>query len=87
MKEAATLSLMESQVARLIAWGASKKYISEKLSMSIRTVEGHTRDIYNKVGVTKANELSAWWFCTTYKIPFSESPLLLFNTTTNDTRK
>lgn len=76
MKGAATLSHTEAQIAKFIAWGSSKKQIAEKLSMSIRTVEGHTRDIYNKVGVSKSNELSAWWFCTNYKIPFTESPLL-----------
>lgn len=76
MKDAATLSHVQAQIAELIAWGGSKKQIAEKLNMPIRTVEGHTRDIYNKVGVSKSNELSAWWFCTRYNIPFTDYPLI-----------
>lgn len=75
MKDAATLSRREAEIAKLIAWGASKKYISERLFISIRTVENETRTIYKKIGVSKSNELSAWWFCNTYKIPVSDSPL------------
>jgi DNA-binding CsgD family transcriptional regulator len=76
MKEAATLSSRETEVAKLIAWGAAKKEIAVMLSISERTVENHTRMIFRKVGVQKSNELSAWWFCSTYHIPFTESPLL-----------
>lgn len=76
MKEAATLSERETEVAKLIAWGGAKKQIAQMLSISERTVENHTRMIFKKVGVTKSNELSAWWFCSTYHIPFSESPFL-----------
>lgn len=74
MKEAATLSKRETEIAELIAWGASKKEIANRLSISERTVENHTRMIYSKVGVSKSNELSAWWFCQTYNIPSTESP-------------
>lgn len=76
MKAAATLSTRETEVARLIAWGMTKKEIANVLLITERTVENHTRAIFKKVGVTKSNELSAWWFCTNYNIPFSESPVL-----------
>ena len=77
MKEAATLSRRESQIAEMIAWGNAKKDIANKLFISERTVENHTRTIYKKLGLSKSNELSAWWFCTVYDIPFNE---LLFLT-------
>lgn len=75
MKDAATLSIRETQIAEMIAWGQSKKEISSKLFISERTVENHTRTIYKKVGVSKSNELSAWWFCKHYNIPKIESPV------------
>lgn len=75
MKEAATLSKRETEIAKLIAWGASKKEIANRLSISERTVENHARMIYSKVGVSKSNELSAWWFCKQYNISKSESPI------------
>lgn len=65
----ATLTKRESEVAELIAWGATKKEVANKLHVSERTIENHARSIYEKTGVTKSNELSAWWFCKTYQIP------------------
>ena len=52
-----------------------KKDVANRLFVSERTVENHTRNIYEKTGVTKINELSAWWFCTTFNISFDLSPL------------
>ena len=75
MDNTATLSNRESQVAELIAWGATKKEIASKLFISARTVENHTRSIYEKTCVTKSNELSAWWFCQHFNISFDLSPL------------
>lgn len=75
--DAATLlSQRETQVAELIAWGASKKYIANRLFISVRTVENETRSIYRKLGVSKSNELSAWWFCMRYNIPTQSSPIV-----------
>lgn len=74
MNATATLTKRESEVAELIAWGASKKDIAHKLFISERTAENHARSIYEKTGVTKVNELSAWWFCTRFKISFDLSP-------------
>jgi DNA-binding CsgD family transcriptional regulator len=75
MRVTATLSEKEKEVTSLIAWGATKKEVANMLSISERTVENHTRAIFKKTGCSKSNELSAWYFCTNYNIPFSNSPL------------
>lgn len=72
---AKSLTRRESEIAELFAWGASKKEIAERLFISERTVENHARKIYEKTGVSKVNELSAWWFCTKFHISFDLSPL------------
>ena len=74
MEKAKTLTKRESEIAELFAWGASKKDIANRLFISERTVENHTRNIYEKTGCSKVNELSAWWFCTTFHISFDLSP-------------
>lgn len=75
MNRSAELTRRESEIAELFAWGASKKEIAERLFISERTVENHARNIYEKTGVSKVNELSAWWFCTKFHISFDLSPL------------
>lgn len=75
MNLSAKLTRREQDVAELLAWGASKKEVSVHLFISERTVENHTRNIYDKTGCTKVNELSAWWFCNRFHIPLSLSPL------------
>ena len=75
MKEAAKLTKRETEIAELFAWGATKKEVAQRLFISERTVENHTRNIYNKTGCSKVNELSAWWFCKRFHISFSLSPL------------
>lgn len=75
MNELAELTKRESIIAELFAWGASKKDIANRLFISERTVENHARNIYDKTGCTKVNELSAWWFCTKFHISFDLSPL------------
>lgn len=75
MNATATLTRRENQIAELIAWGATKKEIANKLFISERTVENTARSIYEKAGVTKSNELSAWWFCTRFHISFDLSPI------------
>ena len=72
---AARLTPRETQVAELFAWGATKKDVANRLIISIRTVENIARNIFEKTGVTKINELSAWWFCTKFNISFELSPL------------
>lgn len=75
MNTTVTLSKRESEIAELIAWGATKKEVANQLFRSPRTIEATVRNIYSKTGVTKANELSAWYFCTHFNISFELSPL------------
>lgn len=70
-----TLTKRESEIAELFAWGAAKKEVADKLFISEHTVENHARNIYDKIGCNKVNELSAWWFCTHFNISFDLSPL------------
>ena len=74
MNNAKPLTKRESEIAELFAWGASKKDIAKRLFISERTVENHIRNIYEKTGCSKVNELSAWWFCKTFHISFELSP-------------
>ena len=45
------------------------------LGISRYTVDNILRKIYEKLHIGKINELSAWWFCTTFGISFDLSPL------------
>lgn len=72
---AATLTRREAEIAELFAWGASKKEVADRLFISERTVENHARNIYEKTGCSKVNELAAWWFCKRFNISFDLSPL------------
>jgi DNA-binding CsgD family transcriptional regulator len=74
MMTEATLTPREREIAELIAWGGTKKEIADQLYISERTVENHARNIYEKTGVRKSSELSAWWFCYRFRIPMSLSP-------------
>ena len=71
----ATLTVREGQVAERIAWGASQKEVADDLGISRYTVDNTLRKIYQKLHIGKINELSAWWFCTTFGISFDLSPL------------
>ena len=71
----ATLTVREGQVAERIAWGASQKEVADDLGISRHTVDNILRKIYQKLHIGKINELSAWWFCTTFGISFDLSPL------------
>lgn len=76
MNPNATLTKREAEIAELFAWGASKKEVAAKLYVSPRTVENHARSIYEKAEVHSVNQLSAWWFCKKFSIPFDLSPVL-----------
>lgn len=76
------LSRREYQVAELIAWGAAKKEVPGLLKklyggkeISVHTVENILRSIYEKIHLSKATELSVWWFCKHYGVDGSLSPL------------
>lgn len=75
MRLKAELSPREGEIAELLAWGASKKEVADRLFISARTVENTARNIYQKLGIQKATELCVWWFCTKCGVPVSKDPL------------
>ncbi len=75
MKVNATLTPRETEIAELLAWGAAKKEVADKLNISTRTVENIARNIYGKIGIQKATELCVWWFCTRCGVSFDLSPI------------
>lgn len=75
MRLNAELSPREGEIAELLAWGASKKEVADRLFISARTVENTARNIYQKLGIQKATELCVWWFCTKCGVPVSLDPL------------
>lgn len=75
MNQSATLTKRETEITELLAWGSTYKDVANRLFISTRTVETTARNVKSKVGVTKVNELSAWWFCTHFNIPLTLSPL------------
>ena len=74
MKWKITLTQRETQIAELLAWGAAKKEVADKLDISPRTVENTARNIYQKLSIQKATELSVWWFCTHCGVSMDLSP-------------
>ena len=75
MRAEAGLTKRETQIAELLAWGAAKKEVADRLSISPRTVENTARNIYSKIGIQKATELCVWWFCTHCGVSFDLSPI------------
>ncbi len=66
-EESTHLSERELGIIRLAAKGLTNKDIAENLHLSYRTVEGHLRDIFNKLGVGSRTEavlhgLKMGWF-------------------------
>lgn len=70
----ATLAKRETQVAECIAWGGSYKETASLLQISVRTVDNTLRKVKEKLGLSKINEIAAWWFCTHHDISFDLSP-------------
>jgi NarL family two-component system response regulator LiaR len=61
------LSELELDIIRLAAKGLTNKDIADRLHLSYRTIEGHLRDIFNKLGVGSRTEavlygLKKGWF-------------------------
>jgi predicted ATPase/DNA-binding CsgD family transcriptional regulator len=54
------LSHRELEIVRLVAQGFTDKQIADELHISPRTVDGHLRRIFVKVGVTSRSALTAW---------------------------
>ena len=76
------LTQREEQVAELIAWGAAYKEVPQLLQkkyggkeISVNTVKRIVENVFSKLYIGKANELSAWWFCHRLGVDASLSPL------------
>ncbi len=54
------LGKREAEVARLVADGLSNKQIGARLFISERTVEGHVRNILNKLGFNSRAQIASW---------------------------
>jgi predicted ATPase/DNA-binding CsgD family transcriptional regulator len=54
------LGKREAEVARLVAEGLSNKQIGARLFISERTVDGHLRNILNKLGFNSRAQIAAW---------------------------
>lgn len=75
MKAEGVLTKREAQIAELLAWGAAKKEVADHLKLSTRTIENTARNIYQKLEIQKATELSVWYFCTHFNISFELNPI------------
>jgi DNA-binding NarL/FixJ family response regulator len=58
--EALPVSPREMDVARLIGQGLSNRQIADQLSISIATVERHTANIFNKLGLHSRTQVAVW---------------------------
>jgi NarL family two-component system response regulator LiaR len=66
-QESEQLSEREIDIIKLAARGLTNKDIAESLHLSYRTIEGHLRDVFNKLGVGSRTEavlhgLKMGWF-------------------------
>ncbi|WP_157890397.1 helix-turn-helix transcriptional regulator [Mycolicibacterium goodii] len=57
--DGARLTAQEHAVSVMVADGESNRQVAEKLSLSVRTVEYHLRNVYLKLGVRNRTELAA----------------------------
>jgi DNA-binding NarL/FixJ family response regulator len=54
----AALTAQEDRIARLVAEGLSNKEIAGRLVVSTKTVEGHLRSIFEKLGVRSRTQVA-----------------------------
>lgn len=71
----ARLTPRETQIAELLAWGAARKEVADRLCISLRTVEATARHIFEKVGIQKATELCVYWFVAHCGVSSNLDPL------------
>ncbi|OXI78970.1 hypothetical protein CFB50_34540 [Burkholderia sp. AU33423] len=57
----ASLSARELTIAQLVISGRSSKEIAKALAISPATVRKHRENIFRRVGVHSAVQLSVWW--------------------------
>lgn len=81
MEPEVNLTNRERQVAEIIAWGASYKEVPGWLkrlyggeTISVNTVKNILANIFAKIHINKASELSAWWFTHFCGVDSSMSP-------------
>jgi DNA-binding CsgD family transcriptional regulator len=53
------LTVREREIAALVAGGLSNRQIADRLTVSVRTVEGHVYRACTKLGVTHRADLAA----------------------------
>jgi DNA-binding NarL/FixJ family response regulator len=56
-----SLSGREREVLQRLTEGAKNKRIAESLGISVKTVQKHLENIYQKLGVTSRAEAIHWW--------------------------
>lgn len=69
------LPTAEREVAHLYAWGLTVKEIAVKRSKSVSTVKNQLFNVFAKADIHKDTELTAWYFCTRFKISLDYSPI------------
>jgi len=55
-----SLSEREKEILRLLSIGATNKFISRDMAISLRTVDKHIENIYKKLGVISRIEAAQW---------------------------
>ncbi|MDH5524546.1 MAG: helix-turn-helix transcriptional regulator [Desulfobulbaceae bacterium] len=62
----------ETQIMELLSFGNSQKEIADILGCSINTVDTHIKNIKEKTGLQKANEIGCAYLFKRYHLPISD---------------
>lgn len=68
-KQASVLTLREQEILRLVVYGYTNKQVSEKLSISPKTVENHKANIMTKLELKQKSELIQYAIANHYIDP------------------
>lgn len=66
--ERTRLSAREFEIAEKLVFNGTKKETSQTLGITVRTVETQVKRIYEKLGITKLNELVLWYCAVAFDI-------------------